>query len=224
MRVVGSAALGGARVPGVDVTASAVDLSVAVGTRMWTLVQAVAHALVRIVSAALRMRRPAVVAQLTAVRGRAVSTAGAPAVGTRIPAPRSPAEPSPASAIDPHRRELALPADPTAPRRARALLQDAAAEWGIDDDLHQDAAMVATELVANAVDHARTTSTFTVGLDGTGLHVAVRDGRADRTPRPRPVDPTAPRGRGLQMVDALTESWGVTVHADGKTVWAVLQP
>jgi hypothetical protein len=32
----------------------------------------------------------------------------------------------------------------------------------------------------------------------------------------------APRGRGLQMVDALTSAWGVTLHADGKTVWAVV--
>ena len=41
-------------------------------------------------------------------------------------------------------------------------------------------------------------------------------------PRRAPIDPTAPRGRGLQMVDALTSAWGVTLHADGKTVWAVV--
>jgi anti-sigma regulatory factor (Ser/Thr protein kinase) len=120
-------------------------------------------------------------------------------------------------------REIALPADPTAPRRARALLQDVAQEWGLDDDLHQDVAMVVTELVANAVDHARTASTVTLGLDDGDLLVTVRDGCPDGAPRPRPVDPTAPRGRGLQMVDALAESWGVTAHADGKTVWAVLR-
>ena len=33
---------------------------------------------------------------------------------------------------------------------------------------------------------------------------------------------TAARGRGLQMVDALAGAWGVSLHADGKTVWAVL--
>ena len=42
--------------------------------------------------------------------------------------------------------------------------------------------------------------------------------------RPAPIDPTAARGRGLQMVDALTTAWGVTLHAGGKTVWAVLGP
>ena len=83
--------------------------------------------------------------------------------------------------------------------------------------------MVVTELVANAVDHARTSRPVTIGLDGRGLLVTVRDGCADGAPRSRPVDPTAPRGRGLQMVDALAESWGVTPHPDGKTVWAVLR-
>src|SRR5947209_6081869 len=84
-----------------------------------------------------------------------------------------------AGAAAPAHRELALPADATAPRRARALLHAAAHDWGLDDDVHQDAAMVVTELVANAVDHARTTSTLTVGLDDRGLRVAVRDGRPD---------------------------------------------
>jgi anti-sigma regulatory factor (Ser/Thr protein kinase) len=122
------------------------------------------------------------------------------------------------------RYELALPADPTAPGRARALLRQAAAEWGVDEEPMHDAAMIVTELVANAVDHAHTPSTLILGLDGRGLSVAVRDGNPGQGPRPRPVDPTARRGRGLQMVGALAASWGVTVHPDGKTVWAVLSP
>src|SRR5689334_21632189 len=119
-------------------------------------------------------------------------------------------------------RELALPADPTAPRQARALLQAAARDWEVEEDLYQDAAIVVTELVANAVDHARTPSTLTVGWDERGLCVAVRDAHAGPVPRALPVDPTAPRGRGLQMIAALATTWGVTTHVDGKTVWAVL--
>ena len=82
--------------------------------------------------------------------------------------------------------------------------------------------MVITELVANAVDHARSESTLSVGVKRGTLCVAVRDARRGPVPRPAPIDPTAPRGRGLQMVDALTSAWGVTLHADGKTVWAVV--
>ena len=125
------------------------------------------------------------------------------------------------------RHELELPADPTAPGRARALLQDAARGWGLDDELHQDAAMVVTELVANAVDHARTPSTLHLelddGRDGRALRVAVRDTRPGRALRALPVDPAAARGRGLQMIEALAASWGVTPDDDGKTVWAVLR-
>ena len=121
-------------------------------------------------------------------------------------------------------RELLLPADPTAPGVARAFLRCATEEWGVDDDLAQDAAMVITELVANAVDHARTESTLSIGVAPEGLCVAVRDARPGPVPRPAPIDPTAARGRGLQMVDALTTAWGVTLHAEGKTVWAVLGP
>ena len=121
-------------------------------------------------------------------------------------------------------RELLLPADATAPGVARAFLRCATEEWGVDDDLAQDAAMVITELVANAVDHARTESTLSIGVAHEGLSVSVRDTRPGPVLRPAPIDPTAARGRGLQMVDALTTAWGVTLHAGGKTVWAVLGP
>jgi len=121
-------------------------------------------------------------------------------------------------------RELMLPAGPTAPGLARAFLRCATEEWGVDDDLAQDAAMVITELVANAVDHARSQSTLSLSLAHEGLWVAVRDARPGAVPRPAPIDPNAARGRGLQMVDALTTAWGVTLHIDGKTVWAVLGP
>ena len=144
----------------------------------------------------------------------------------QTPTAQTPAVPSPRTGehdLPGRRHEVELPADPTGPRRARALLRAATQDWNLGDDLYEDAAMVVTELVANAVDHAGTPSTLIVDLDDRGLYVAVRDGCADRAPRPRPVDPTAPRGRGLQMIDALTASWGVTVHAEGKTVWAVLR-
>ena len=38
----------------------------------------------------------------------------------------------------------------------------------------------------------------------------------------QPIDPHAVRGRGLQLVEALTLRWGCTQQDDGKTVWAEL--
>ncbi len=246
MRMVGSAAaLVGTQVPGFGVVIPVGDLSVAVRVGVRGVAYALAHTAARLASAVLRTWRPASVVPFV-MRSRPVPVPAVPAVESpRVPVPHTPAVlEEPASLEEPvglgheasdegpsdevhglpaRHREIALPADPTAPRRARALLQDVAQEWGLDDDLHQDVAMVVTELVANAVDHARTASTVTLGLDDGDLLVTVRDGCPDGAPRPRPVDPTAPRGRGLQMVDALAESWGVTAHADGKTVWAVLR-
>ena len=200
---------------------------------------------------AVASSRPAAQPAMAGVRPRAVPTGppasdGAPT--PRIPAPRAPVPgetvppaPMPAAPataqgeVGPDARttaeaaeaagslhELALPADPTAPARARTLLRDATQAWDLDDEAYQDAALVVTELVANAVDHARTPSTLTLELTDDALRVAVRDARPGTALRALPVDPTAARGRGLQMIEALAEEWGVTPDDDGKTVWAVL--
>ena len=242
MRLVGTQALGATQAPGAAVVLPLGDLAAAVRPCVRTL----AYALVRVTVVTLRSCRPVVsglvgalrVRHLVSATGVVRATGRPPAHGARLvthappapltqdPAAQEPAVPAPRAAPQDRplcHHEVALPADPTAPRRARALLRAATEDWDLDEDLSHDAAMVVTELVANAVDHAGTPSTLRVDLDDRGLYVAVRDGRPDRAPRPRPVDPTAPRGRGLQMIDALTASWGVTVHADGKTVWALLR-
>jgi anti-sigma regulatory factor (Ser/Thr protein kinase) len=216
MQPAGTVALDPGRTSGRGLAGLVADAAAAGARRAW-------QALVRLVREApfvLRTGWSAVVALLVAVRARSVPPSAAG------PSPREAAAPEPDGAAPPRRRppqhEIALPADPTAPRRARALLRAAVSEWDVDDDTYEDAAMVLTELVANAVDHAATANTVTIRLDDRGLHLAVRDARPGPAPRPGPVDPTAARGRGLQMVDALAVAWGVTTQADGKTVWAVI--
>jgi anti-sigma regulatory factor (Ser/Thr protein kinase) len=211
MRVVGTATLGASRVPGAATASRTGDLLL---TAVQSGVRAVVTALVRVFTTVLRL--PAAVPAVEVPGGRL--TTGLLASGRTAAGRRAPAAARPCTCC----REAGLPADATAPRQARTVLAAAVAEWGLDDDLYEDAAMVVTELVANAVDHARTPSTLTVRLEEQGLRIGVRDGRRGPPPRPRPVDPTAPRGRGLQMIDALATSWGVTEDVDGKTVWAVL--
>jgi anti-sigma regulatory factor (Ser/Thr protein kinase) len=231
MRMVGTVALdaGGSAVTVTTLTGDvAAQVCTEVCAAVYTYVRAVTRAVTRQVDTILWTYRPALLALLAVQRPSLRLVATSARVGTAHPlvpeqSPRGDALVAQGTAGARTRHyERALPGDPTAPRRARELLAEAVTEWGLCDDTHHDAAMVVTELVANAVDHARTASVVTLGFDDGALSIAVRDGNCVEAPRPRPVDPTAPRGRGLQMVEALATSWGVTVHSDGKTVWAVL--
>ncbi len=85
-------------------------------------------------------------------------------------------------------------------------------------------ALAVSELATNCVRYAGTE--FTVDVDQTAkrLRVAVTDsGRG--TPTVRSPDPSEPSGRGLMLVQALSDEWGVTKsrRGVGKTVWFELQ-
>lgn len=114
-----------------------------------------------------------------------------------------------------------LPAESASPERARVLIRTACSDWAVAGA--GNAADVGSELVANAVAHARTPSRLALGLDGRGLTVAVRDGRPGTIRRLRLVDPAGNHGRGLFRVASMSTSWGVSGHEDGKTVWALLR-
>ncbi|GAA2515514.1 ATP-binding protein [Pilimelia columellifera] len=112
---------------------------------------------------------------------------------------------------------------PGAARQARELVTEACARWELAD-LVGPACTVLTELVNNAVAHARTEMLVRLTLVDGGLLVEV----ADRSPAPPqargPASPTTPGGRGLVVVQALAERWGCTADDGGKTVWALIRP
>ncbi|MBP2367051.1 ATP-binding protein [Pseudonocardia parietis] len=117
---------------------------------------------------------------------------------------------------------LHLPARHTSCRRARLALQRFLTAL-VPEPVAQDALLVLHELVANGVDHARTPMRLTADVHDGAVRVAVRDGSA--TPgREQPLDPSAARGRGLQIVSAVSRRWGVRRHAAGKTTWAEIGP
>jgi anti-sigma regulatory factor (Ser/Thr protein kinase) len=118
-------------------------------------------------------------------------------------------------------RQRDLPAAVGAPRMARALVWEACADWSATA-AQDTVALVANELVTNAVQHARSPCRLSVSLDPTGLRVAARDYALGSMPRLRPVDATRAGGRGLHLVAMLAAAWGVQVHADGKTTWALI--
>jgi anti-sigma regulatory factor (Ser/Thr protein kinase) len=75
-----------------------------------------------------------------------------------------------------------------------------------------------SELVTNAVVHARSDIAVRLCRTGSGIRVEI----ADRDPQPaapRPLDPEGVGGRGLHLVNALARDWGVRPAQPGKTVW-----
>jgi anti-sigma regulatory factor (Ser/Thr protein kinase) len=120
------------------------------------------------------------------------------------------------------RRSVRLPAEKTAPRRARAFVRALGGDWSLDRRVVEDAALVATELVANAVVHARSCSVLTAERTADRLGIAVRDHTRHRRPRLHPSDEVAGPARGLNIVGRLVQDWGVTEHWDSKVVWANL--
>ncbi|MFE1247221.1 SpoIIE family protein phosphatase [Streptomyces sp. NPDC058735] len=137
------------------------------------------------------------------------------------------------------RAQATLTGSSAAPGAARALLRSALAEWTalglpaaghLTDRLGADALLVVSELVTNAVVHAGTDVEMECRLEGedeetAALVVEVSDHHPSRAPRGGPPDPpsgTPEYGRGLRLVGALCEAWGITYRTGRKTVWARL--
>ncbi|NUT45872.1 MAG: ATP-binding protein [Saccharothrix sp.] len=116
---------------------------------------------------------------------------------------------------------VTLPASAGSSARARQVVGAAGSAWGLSEDTIDDAALVVTELVSNAVDHATGPVGLTVTRTDSGLRIEVAD-RSSAPPQPRPVQVDSARGRGLIIVAALSRSWGSSPTSDGKVVWAEL--
>lgn len=118
-------------------------------------------------------------------------------------------------------RTLRLDGSVTSARRARAFTAAALAAWGVTDVV-DDALLVVTELVNNAITHAAGECELRIMLTPQSLRVEVADHGAG-TPDPLPASSTRGHGRGLHIVDALTAGWGFeAVDSGGKLVWAEL--
>jgi hypothetical protein len=107
------------------------------------------------------------------------------------------------------------------PRGCRWFGRDAMAAF-----LHEcieTAELLVSELVTNAVQHAQTAIRLLIHLDDGRINIAVEDASTAH-PQPHPPSDDATYGRGLQVVDAQSTSWGWHQIANGKRVWFELQP
>jgi anti-sigma regulatory factor (Ser/Thr protein kinase) len=117
----------------------------------------------------------------------------------------------------------------TSARTARRFVTEALTAWdpegaGDGGTAHEDAALLATELVTNALRHGSGPFALTLTLSDGCLRIAVEDHAMDGTPIRQAADPEATGGRGLALVELLADSWGVTRRgrSGSKTVWCEL--
>ncbi len=113
-----------------------------------------------------------------------------------------------------------LPQEVVAVREARAVVRGLLEQWG-HDELIEDASLVVTELVANAVEHAQSTCHLAVTRSSAGVRLEVQDA-GDGTPEPQAPSETSEGGRGLLIIAALSTAWGIEEAPNGKTVWVEL--
>jgi anti-sigma regulatory factor (Ser/Thr protein kinase) len=118
---------------------------------------------------------------------------------------------------DPEQQGLTCDLDTTSIRRVRQLVRELLD--GHPGVLRDDAVLVADELVSNAIQHGQGPRSCRLALidDGRGLLVEVTDS-GPGAPAVRTPDATG--GRGLLLVDRLTNAWGVRWFGGRKTVWA----
>lgn len=121
---------------------------------------------------------------------------------------------------------FALPALPSSVSRARDHVCRQLRNWGFSEDLGHTAQLVISEFFTNAVQHTQSSSIMcSLRLGDRQLRIEVLDeGAAGEGPCPREAAPDAVDGRGLQLVGALADAWGVASAGQraGRMVWAEL--
>jgi anti-sigma regulatory factor (Ser/Thr protein kinase) len=89
----------------------------------------------------------------------------------------------------------------------------------VGDEVVDTVELLTSELVTNAVIHARSAPELLVRLGDTVVHVEVCDSDAS-PPTRRRTGVDAASGRGIAIVEELASTWGVEqVVDDGKRVW-----
>jgi anti-sigma regulatory factor (Ser/Thr protein kinase) len=112
---------------------------------------------------------------------------------------------------------LPIQGDHAAAREARRFVLAHLPEQPAEDDIDRILLCV-SELVSNAIEHGRPPRHLRLLLTGRTVRIEVRDADPFH-PEPQTVSPLSLRGRGLQIVETASDSWGVRSLPEGKVVW-----
>jgi anti-sigma regulatory factor (Ser/Thr protein kinase) len=105
--------------------------------------------------------------------------------------------------------------------KARSWVDAFLVESAIEDSVRDDAQLVVSELITNALMHGEGELVLRASITGTIVQVSVTDS-GDDLPEVLPPEPSRIGGLGLVVVDRIASNWGVAPFPGGKTVWAVL--
>ncbi|MCO5970293.1 ATP-binding protein [Actinoallomurus sp. WRP6H-15] len=98
---------------------------------------------------------------------------------------------------------------------------------GVYEEIADDAAVIISELISNALRHARPLPSGDIRVswthEGELIQLAVSDGGSMTEPRRTRAALSSLGGRGLSIVEALSDKWGVSHEAETTTVWAKLR-
>ncbi|MEU1467191.1 ATP-binding protein [Streptomyces sp. NPDC005761] len=129
---------------------------------------------------------------------------------------------------------MAVPHGPAGVGQARHRMREQLRSHGVSDSVVDDAVLILSELLSNACRHGRPLGRHTDVGDGDvraawrvdrtgGLTVEVTDGGGPTRPVPATPSVTARGGRGLNIISALAEEWGVRDDSSGEvTVWVLV--
>ena len=126
-------------------------------------------------------------------------------------------EPSPANS---KQAEAQVPHRPDSVPAARVFLTRLLDGWGLDESVIEDASLLTSELMTNAVRHGTGIVRLRIETADGLLHVAVHDDEDDE-PVVNHASPVSAGGRGMWIVESIAHAWGTEVNGDapGKTVW-----
>lgn len=96
--------------------------------------------------------------------------------------------------------------------------------WGLQE-VSEAAQLCVSELVANVIKHVglATPTTLAVFMNGTRLRIEVHDPDPRGLPVLAEVDSDAETGRGMALIDAIADRWGVDLTAERKATWCELR-
>ncbi len=116
-------------------------------------------------------------------------------------------------------RVLGFPAHPASAGLARRMVSETLNGNKLPDEVVDSAELLVSEVVTNAIVHARSDVSVTVSVANGEVRVEVSD-HSPHLPSQRSHDHTAITGRGLALLDSLADSYGVRSVPDaGKVVW-----